>query len=136
VIARFDAAAQCLQGLALGDAFGETWFFRPAPQMRWLISERLCRGGRGGGLVALRQRCRGATRCHDAFGWHLAGCISALIKVGVSHPCGILARVSGQPSGVPELIRLVEDGLPVRYVRDRDDRELRVVHVEDVRCVR
>jgi hypothetical protein len=30
-----------LHRVALGDAFGETWFFRPAEQMQWLIAGRL-----------------------------------------------------------------------------------------------
>ncbi len=41
MIANVDAATRSLHGTALGDAFGETWFFRPAQQMQWLISERL-----------------------------------------------------------------------------------------------
>jgi ADP-ribosylglycohydrolase len=35
------AANRALHGLALGDAFGETWFFRPAAQMQWLQRERV-----------------------------------------------------------------------------------------------
>jgi ADP-ribosylglycohydrolase len=35
------AAWRSLQGLALSDSFGETWFFRPADQVEWLIGERL-----------------------------------------------------------------------------------------------
>jgi ADP-ribosylglycohydrolase len=41
MIANIAAATQSLQGLALGDAFGETWFFRPAEQIERLIEERL-----------------------------------------------------------------------------------------------
>ncbi|GAB3842217.1 ADP-ribosylglycohydrolase family protein [Dactylosporangium cerinum] len=39
--ANVDAATRSLHGTALGDAFGETWFFRPADQMQWLVEERL-----------------------------------------------------------------------------------------------
>ncbi|MFB9235527.1 ADP-ribosylglycohydrolase family protein [Plantactinospora siamensis] len=35
------AATRSLRGVALGDAFGETWFFRPAEQLRWQLDERL-----------------------------------------------------------------------------------------------
>jgi ADP-ribosylglycohydrolase len=41
MFANVDAATRSLNGLALGDAFGETWFFRPAAEMDWLITERL-----------------------------------------------------------------------------------------------
>jgi ADP-ribosylglycohydrolase len=41
MIANAEAATRSLHGLALGDAFGETWFFRPAGQMEWLIGQRL-----------------------------------------------------------------------------------------------
>ncbi|MGI5182678.1 ADP-ribosylglycohydrolase family protein [Dactylosporangium sp. CA-152071] len=41
MITDVDAATRSLHGTALGDAFGETWFFRPADQMRWQIEERL-----------------------------------------------------------------------------------------------
>lgn len=41
MIANVEAATRSLHGLALGDAFGETWFFRPAAQVEWLIGERL-----------------------------------------------------------------------------------------------
>jgi ADP-ribosylglycohydrolase len=41
MMADVEAATRSLHGLALGDAFGETWFFRPAKQMEWLIQERL-----------------------------------------------------------------------------------------------
>ena len=45
MIANIDAAKLSLHGLALGDAFGETWFFRPADEMEWLISERIVAKG-------------------------------------------------------------------------------------------
>ncbi|WP_027345601.1 ADP-ribosylglycohydrolase family protein [Hamadaea tsunoensis] len=35
------AARRSLDGLALGDCFGETWFFRPAGQVAWMTAERL-----------------------------------------------------------------------------------------------
>jgi ADP-ribosylglycohydrolase len=35
------AAFDALRGLALGDAFGETWFFRPAAELEWLQRERV-----------------------------------------------------------------------------------------------
>jgi ADP-ribosylglycohydrolase len=41
MIGNVEAATRSLHGVALGDAFGETWFFRPAEQMQWLIDERL-----------------------------------------------------------------------------------------------
>jgi ADP-ribosylglycohydrolase len=41
MIAKVEAATRSLHGVALGDAFGETWFFRPAAEMEWLIAERL-----------------------------------------------------------------------------------------------
>jgi ADP-ribosylglycohydrolase len=41
VTGNIEAARRCLRGLALGDAFGGTWFFRPAEEMEWLQSERL-----------------------------------------------------------------------------------------------
>src|SRR3954468_18568210 len=41
MIANVDAATRSLHGTALGDSFGETWFFRAAEQMRWLIDDRL-----------------------------------------------------------------------------------------------
>jgi hypothetical protein len=40
VIGNIKAAKRSLHGLALGDAFGETWFFRPAGEIDQLISER------------------------------------------------------------------------------------------------
>jgi ADP-ribosylglycohydrolase len=36
-----EAAKRSLHGLALGDAFGETWFFRPADEVEWLVTERV-----------------------------------------------------------------------------------------------
>lgn len=39
------AALHSLRGLALGDAFGETWFFRPADQVEDLLRERQLRPG-------------------------------------------------------------------------------------------
>jgi ADP-ribosylglycohydrolase len=45
VTAGVEAATRSLHGLALGDAFGETWFFRPAAEMQRLIAERLVRQG-------------------------------------------------------------------------------------------
>jgi ADP-ribosylglycohydrolase len=45
MIVSVEAAARSLQGLALGDSFGETWFFRPAEQVEWLIGERLVAQG-------------------------------------------------------------------------------------------
>ncbi|WP_239086651.1 ADP-ribosylglycohydrolase family protein [Catellatospora methionotrophica] len=39
------AALRSLRGLALGDAFGETWFFQPADKFAWLVSERQARSG-------------------------------------------------------------------------------------------
>jgi ribA/ribD-fused uncharacterized protein len=36
--------------------------------------------------------------------------------LGMSHPCGILARVDSQPGTVEELTRLVENGHPVKYL--------------------
>jgi ADP-ribosylglycohydrolase len=41
MIPNVEAATRSLHGVALGDAFGDTWFFRPAEQMQWLIAERL-----------------------------------------------------------------------------------------------
>jgi ADP-ribosylglycohydrolase len=35
------AAERSLRGLALGDAFGETWFFRPASELERQLSERV-----------------------------------------------------------------------------------------------
>jgi hypothetical protein len=43
------AAWRSLQGLALSDSFGETWFFLPADQVEWLIGERLVPKVRGRG---------------------------------------------------------------------------------------
>jgi ADP-ribosylglycohydrolase len=40
-----EAATRSLQGLALGDAFGETWFFRPAGEVESMIAERLVAQG-------------------------------------------------------------------------------------------
>src|SRR4051812_29619472 len=45
MIANIDVAKLSLHGLALGDAFGETWFFRRADEMEWLISERIVANG-------------------------------------------------------------------------------------------
>ncbi len=39
------AAKRSLHGLALGDAFGETWFFRSADEIEWLIGERAVPAG-------------------------------------------------------------------------------------------
>ncbi|MGW0431269.1 ADP-ribosylglycohydrolase family protein [Micromonospora sp. NPDC003197] len=38
--ANVEAATWSLHGVAMGDAFGETWFFRPAEQMQRLLDER------------------------------------------------------------------------------------------------
>lgn len=35
-----EAATRSLRGLALGDAFGETWFYRPSDEVEKLITER------------------------------------------------------------------------------------------------
>jgi ADP-ribosylglycohydrolase len=40
-----EAARRAVQGLALGDAFGETWFFRPSAQMQWLLAGQLAPKG-------------------------------------------------------------------------------------------
>jgi ADP-ribosylglycohydrolase len=40
VIGNIEAAKRSLHGLALGDAFGETWFFHPASEVEQLISQR------------------------------------------------------------------------------------------------
>jgi ADP-ribosylglycohydrolase len=40
MIGNVEAATLSLHGLVLGDAFGETWFFRPAEQVERLIDER------------------------------------------------------------------------------------------------
>jgi ADP-ribosylglycohydrolase len=42
---RRTAAYAALRGLALGDAFGETWFFRPLAEMDWLLAERAVPAG-------------------------------------------------------------------------------------------
>ena len=42
---RSGAAHDGLRGLALGDAFGEQWFFRPAAELDWLLTERLAPAG-------------------------------------------------------------------------------------------
>lgn len=39
------AALDSLRGLALGDAFGETWFFRPADEVEQLIAQRAVADG-------------------------------------------------------------------------------------------
>ncbi|GAA4605279.1 ADP-ribosylglycohydrolase [Actinoplanes octamycinicus] len=39
------AAVSALRGLALGDAFGETWFFRPAEQVETAVGERRLKEG-------------------------------------------------------------------------------------------
>lgn len=40
MIGNFEAATRSLHGLALGDAFGATWFFRPAEEVEQLIEAR------------------------------------------------------------------------------------------------
>jgi ADP-ribosylglycohydrolase len=45
MIGNRDAATRSLHGLALGDAFGETWFFRPAGEVESLIRARVLRSG-------------------------------------------------------------------------------------------
>ncbi|WIM99821.1 ADP-ribosylglycohydrolase family protein [Actinoplanes oblitus] len=42
---RTAAAVMALRGLALGDAFGETWFFRPADQVTTAVQERRLKDG-------------------------------------------------------------------------------------------
>ena len=41
VTRNIDATRKSLHGLALGDSFGETWFFRPAEEMEWMAGQRV-----------------------------------------------------------------------------------------------
>jgi len=64
VIANVDAAARSLDGTSLGDAFGETWFFRPAQQMQWLIKRLEPQGPwpwTDDTAMAVRSRCTGCS---------------------------------------------------------------------------
>jgi ADP-ribosylglycohydrolase len=38
-------AFDSMRGLALGDAFGELWFFRPAAEIDWMMAERMVPAG-------------------------------------------------------------------------------------------